>query len=1210
MAEAKEVKLRILIESVYKDAGTEKAQADIEQFSKTTQESVASTSVLSSKMEAVASGTEKAQERAEQFTQAAQESVTPANMLSGKMEEVALGTEKAQEGVEQFSKTTQEGVASTSVLSGKMENVASGTEKAQEGIEQFNQATQESVASTSILSGKMEDVASDTEKAQEEVGKFNRTTRESVSSVETLSSKMKSIAWGATEKAQEGAEKFNRGMAGIGEKIGEGAEKFKRGVAVVGEKIGEGSAKLKEILPMEAIASGVMVAAGAAVTKFTVDAVRNFGNFEQGMNSVFTLLPNLSSSAMAKMSDDTRLLAVEMGRLPEEVIPALYQSLSSGVPPENVFDFLQTANQAAIGGVTDLETVVDGLTSVVNAYGTDVLSVQQASDLMFTAVNIGKTEFDQLSQSLYNVIPTAAALKVNFGDVTAAIAAMTAQGTPTSVATTQIRQLLVELSKEGTGASKVFEAMAGQSFRDFIAAGGNVQQALQYMEQAAVENKVGLNDLFSSVEAGNAALQLTGKGTEMFTNALNANAEATGVTEEAYNRMMESSTQALKQYEAAYANLSIVVGEQLVPVLTKGINLLTEGLKLGGGYFQEQTRHMVQANVENAQSIEEVKAAAERLNGVKVEGTWNKILADGSGIADELSEGYKALAIRTLALSDANVDLETALKATLGPTAEISRGRLVVNGLIVDGIKDIQTLAEEQRQLAQVEQAASFDARLMANEQAKAADALQQLNEETASFDAKFLGPAVTDAENLAEATAAISDINLSGWSAAQASAFDKQRQTAIAASGSFDIMAMAQQGVVTNTTAEASRVMAEEMERQKKVAEENAEKLKELAAASGDYFVSAMQAEAGTGLFNESLDQLGIQYVRVGGRTREQNEELSYLQETYNKAQQNIQDYELGLKGLGLTEEERNEKIAEQMLLMQNAEAAMQPLLAITGEIAEKNVQATINQDAVNQALLRAADNSGASAVQMALLGGALGVYSEEAMNAALQSALIEEKINQLAQAYTNGEISVGEMRQQLADFIEQVDEVANEAITDQQAYQDELDKTVDKTGELANAYGPVGEEIDTTKQKVDDLNAEMDFLNRTFNPEVDIQTSGLEALREASNLLNSVNNQPQNIPSLQGGGRAEARATGGPVKMGDMYWVGEQGPELFVPGASGQIVNAADSANLLEGGMGATHNTFNITVNVYSPDAAEAGEKVHQRLSAIAQAQGVDLA
>jgi phage-related minor tail protein len=52
-------------------------------------------------------------------------------------------------------------------------------------------------------------------------------------------------------------------------------------------------------------------------------------------------------------------------------------------------------------------------------------------------------------------------------------------------------------------------------------------------------------------------------------------------------------------------------------------------------------------------------------------------------------------------------------------------------------------------------------------------------------------------------------------------------------------------------------------------------------------------------------------------------------------------------------------------------------------------------------------------------------------------------------------------------------------------------------------------------------------------------------------------------------GGGRA----SGGPVAGGTAYLVGEQGPELFVPGQSGRIVP--------NGGTGA------VTVNIYAQDA-----------------------
>lgn len=55
-------------------------------------------------------------------------------------------------------------------------------------------------------------------------------------------------------------------------------------------------------------------------------------------------------------------------------------------------------------------------------------------------------------------------------------------------------------------------------------------------------------------------------------------------------------------------------------------------------------------------------------------------------------------------------------------------------------------------------------------------------------------------------------------------------------------------------------------------------------------------------------------------------------------------------------------------------------------------------------------------------------------------------------------------------------------------------------------------------------------------------------------------------------------ARANGGPVSGGTPYLVGERGPELMVPGSSGNIMNTRETS-----GLGGT----NVTMNVSTPDA-----------------------
>lgn len=323
-----------------------------------------------------------------------------------------------------------------------------------------------------------------------------------------------------------------------------------------------GSALSGTFKKLAATAAGVFTA--AKIVDFGKQSVDSFIDFENGMNEVFTLLPDISGQAMDEMSSQVKQFSKDFSMLPETVVPALYQALSAGVPQDTVFSFLEAANKAAVGGVTTLETAVDGLTTVVNSYGSDVIDVKKASDLMFMTAKFGKTDFAELSNSLFNVLPSASASKVAFEDVSAALAALTAQGVPTSVATTRVRTVIDELSKSGTKTDKVFRQIAGKGFKDFIAEGGNLQGALQLLEKEAAKNNLGINDLFSSIEAGGAALGLTGRGTESFTNAMNEMANASGATDAAFEKMEQGFKRKIEKMKANIEVLKLNVGGKLV----------------------------------------------------------------------------------------------------------------------------------------------------------------------------------------------------------------------------------------------------------------------------------------------------------------------------------------------------------------------------------------------------------------------------------------------------------------------------------------------------------------------------------------------------------------------------------------------------------------------------------------------------------------------
>lgn len=73
------------------------------------------------------------------------------------------------------------------------------------------------------------------------------------------------------------------------------------------------------------------------------------------------------------------------------------------------------------------------------------------------------------------------------------------------------------------------------------------------------------------------------------------------------------------------------------------------------------------------------------------------------------------------------------------------------------------------------------------------------------------------------------------------------------------------------------------------------------------------------------------------------------------------------------------------------------------------------------------------------------------------------------------------------------------------------------------------------------------------------------------------------------QPGLKLPGRASGGPVSSGMPYMVGENGPELFVPGAAGTIVPSASGAGVI----------MNMVVNV---DARSDAASVRQAVMAAA--------
>jgi len=311
-------------------------------------------------------------------------------------------------------------------------------------------------------------------------------------------------------------------------------------------------------------AMGAAVAATAAV--IGVKAVKDFAAFEKKMREVSTLT-QMNEATFQRLSGQVENLATTMGVDATEAAGALYQAISAGVPEQNALSFLEVASKAAIGGITDTETAVDGLTTILNAFKIPASDTQKVADAMFATVKMGKTTFEQLSRSMFNAGPIAAALGVDFRDVLGATASLTKQGTPTSVAMTQIRAALTALSAPSKDLKDVFAQLNVSGFDELLKKEGSLVKVFGALRKATGDNKEQLQKMFGSVEAVAAILGTTGANAQMAAGDLKAVTESAGAATEAFNTMEKSTDRSLKKINAFIDDMSRALGSTLIPIV-------------------------------------------------------------------------------------------------------------------------------------------------------------------------------------------------------------------------------------------------------------------------------------------------------------------------------------------------------------------------------------------------------------------------------------------------------------------------------------------------------------------------------------------------------------------------------------------------------------------------------------------------------------------
>jgi TP901 family phage tail tape measure protein len=315
-------------------------------------------------------------------------------------------------------------------------------------------------------------------------------------------------------------------------------------------------------------------------------------------------------------------LSQELGGLfsQTQLLTAAYDVASSGFA--NAADntkVLEAAAKGATGGLSDIGTVGNAVTSVLNAYGKSADEAASLVDRFIQTQNDGKIILNEYAGFIGRLAPTAKAAGVGINEMNAAIATITAQGVPVEATFTGLNQALVSILKPSQEAEELAKSLGIQ----FNEAGLRAKGFGGLLEE--VKTKTGgsttqLVKLFGSVDALKAILPLVNDDLVKYNQNVVKQANASGVAEKATQELGGTVSSEITKMINQIGNLTRALDTVLGPSLGGIVRLInfviaeaTKGIQVLGQLFSMSPNKMI---AQQAVQSGQIGAAPRTLAGI------------------------------------------------------------------------------------------------------------------------------------------------------------------------------------------------------------------------------------------------------------------------------------------------------------------------------------------------------------------------------------------------------------------------------------------------------------------------------------------------------------------------------------------------------------------------------------------------------------------
>ena len=322
-----------------------------------------------------------------------------------------------------------------------------------------------------------------------------------------------------------------------------------------------------------------MVAAAAAVVKYSVQAVKQAASYQKQLSNIGTLLDGDIKGRLASMSKEIIDVSNSTGQATEDLTNGMYQVVSAFGDTADASKQLEIAAKAAKAGNATTTDSINLLSAVTKGYGdTSAAAQQKAADLAFVTVKLGQTTFPELAASMGKVIPLAATLGVEQEQLMGAMATLTGVTGGTAEVTTQLKATMQSFLQPSDQMTASVEKLGYANAAAMLDSEG-LQGTLDLLKESVGGNDIAFSGLFSSVEAKTAVLAMAGAQAADLTKKTQAMYQATGAADAAFAAQTDNLEDRWAMLQNLGTNALTQIGMEALPFLEEAVDVLLPALK-------------------------------------------------------------------------------------------------------------------------------------------------------------------------------------------------------------------------------------------------------------------------------------------------------------------------------------------------------------------------------------------------------------------------------------------------------------------------------------------------------------------------------------------------------------------------------------------------------------------------------------------------------